>query len=829
MNENYNIIKQKKEPRSMVLKTSDNQWLRKAEKLVEQMTLEEKISLLSGADTWHTKAIPRLGLESIMLSDGPHGLRKQVDAGDNLGIGESVPATCFPAAVTMACSFDPELIERMGRAMGEECLQEQVSVILGPGINHKRDPRCGRNFEYYSEDPLVSGTLGSALVKGVQSTGVGTSLKHFAANNQEKRRMTIDARVDERTLHEIYLKAFRQVIEEADPMTVMCSYNRLNGEYNSENKFLLTEILRKQWGYGGIVVSDWGAVHDRALGVQTGLDLEMPGNQGYNDKKVAVAVKAGKVSEKELDTVATRITALILQCMDTRKETFRYDASKHHSLAIECACKGAVLLKNEGLLPGNRKQDIAIIGALAEKPRYQGAGSSKIHPKKLDTPLAMFRQEWGNVDYAPGYTLMSLDKTDPDDLIKDAVTMAKGKDIVYLFAGLPESYESEGFDREDLSMPEPQNRLIREVSSANPNTVVILMGGAPIELPWIDQVPSVLLMYLGGEGCGQAALDLLLGRINPSGKLAETWPIELEDVPSYRYFPGDEKTVEYREGIFTGYRYYDSVDCPVRFPFGYGLSYTTFEYLSMEVHKEGTKGNETITVTVSVKNSGNVEGEETVFLYSSHSSEKVFLPKKELRGFYKMKLAPGETGVATFGLSAKDLGFYNTKIHDWTTEPGAYTFWSGPSGAEVPLKAEINIEGTNCPGPDLRTTAPIYYKMGKGKEVPRDQFEQLIGEKLPEPVARISRPYCAEHTLENARHNLFGKLLLKYVDHLAAKVSQSEEGQEGMMAAAMKEMPLFALVASGEDMFPEYMMNAVLDLLNGNYIRGLNRVIKREK
>lgn len=817
-----------KESLFMKQQSTDNLWIRKAKELVAQMTTEEKISLLSGEDTWHTKAVPRLGLDSVMLSDGPHGLRKQVDSGDNLGIGESVPATCFPAAVTMACTFDPELLQRMGQAMGEECLQEQVSVILGPGINHKRDPRCGRNFEYYSEDPLVSGTMGSALVKGVQSTGVGTSLKHFAANNQEKRRMTVDAQVDERTLHEIYLKAFHQVIQEAHPMTVMCSYNRLNGEYNSENKTLLTEILRNQWGFDGMVVSDWGAVHDRTLGIQAGMDLEMPGNHGYNDKKVAVALQEGKLSENDLDDVATCVTAMVLQCMEAKNPGFRYDAQTHHELAAECARKGAVLLKNEGVLPGNTKQDVAVIGALAERPRYQGAGSSKIHPHRLDTPLDAFQQEWGSVAYAPGYTLNYKEKIDSEKLIQQAVSLSRGKDMVYLFAGLPENYESEGFDREDLSMPEHQNRLIREVAKANPNIVVILMGGAPMELPWFDEVPAVLLMYLSGEACGTAALDLLLGRANPSGKLAETWPLKLEDVPSVSCFPGNEKTVEYREGLFTGYRYYDTADRPVRFSFGHGKSYTTFEYLSLEVDHDQLKEDNVLTAKVTVKNTGTREGEETVFLYSSHSSDKVFLPEKELRGFCKLKLAPGEQGIATFMISVKDLGYYNTEIHDWYTESGKYVLRAGPAGDQLPLEKGIFVITENQPEPDLREKAPNYYELTKNTTFPRTQFEILTGQTLPDEVTRVTRPYTAENTLENARHNLIGKILLKYVDHLASEVSQSEEGQEGMMAAVMKEMPLFVLVSSGEDMFPEYMMKTVLDLLNGHYVRGIRRFLKKD-
>ena len=790
------------------------------------MTTEEKVNLMSGLDTWHTKPVERLGIPSVMFSDGPHGLRKQLDSGDNLGIGESVPAVCFPAAVTMACTFDPDLVFRMGTAMGEECLQEQVSVILGPGINHKRDPRCGRNFEYYSEDPLVSGTLGSALVRGIQSTGVGASLKHFAANNQEKRRMTIDARVDERTLQEIYLKAFRQVVKESSPMTVMCSYNRLNGEYNSENRELLTTILRDEWKYDGTVISDWGAVHDRTLGIQTGLDLEMPGNQGYNDRKVLKDIREERLPPEALDRAAERVMAMVLECMEAQRHDFRYNAKAHHALAKECAEKGTVLLKNNGILPARPEESMAILGKLAEKPRYQGSGSSKIHPIRIDTPLESIRAMIPDAEYAPGYRLEKSDE-DGETLLRCAVEVASHADQVFLFAGLPESFESEGFDREDLRIPEEQIRLIRETVKVNPRTTVILMGGAPMEMDWEEEVPAILLMYLGGEACGAAIADLLLGKANPSGKLAETWPMKLQDVPSYENFPGNEGTVEYREGIWTGYRYYDRARKPVRYSFGHGLSYTTFRYLSMEIDREKLSGKEMARITVAVQNIGKMEGEETVFLFSSHHSETVFQPEKELRGFRKLRLKPGETGSAEFVLKAEDLAFYNTAIHDWYTEPGIYTLRVGGSINDLPLNLEVTLNTEKRPVEDLTESAPFYYGELKDMNVPEGQFAALYGKELPAPVIRVSRPYRPEHTLENARHNFFGKILLKYVEHLAAQVSREEEGQEGMMAAAMKEMPLFALSASGEDMFPEHMMNAVLNLLNGHYWKALRCVLRK--
>lgn len=804
-------------------------YIKEAEKLVAQMSTEEKVSLMSGLDTWHTKPVERLGLGSVMFADGPHGLRKQLERGDNLGIGESVPAVCFPAAATMACTFDPELIYRVGQAMGEECLQEQISVILGPGINHKRDPRCGRNFEYYSEDPVVSGTMGSAMVRGIQSTGVGASLKHFAANNQEKRRMTIDARIDERTLHEIYLKAFRQVVTEAAPMTVMCSYNRLNGVYNSENPELLTAVLREEWGYDGTVISDWGAVHDRADGVRAGMDLEMPGNHGYNDRKILRRLQAGGLTEKELDEAAKHVTAMILECLDAKRENYRYDADRHHALAKECAVKGAVLLKNDRVLPADPKKSTLILGELAEYPRFQGAGSSKINPIRIDTPLQALQKRIPEAIYMPGYQLKTADEENRKQLLEQAVKMAAQTEQVFLFAGLPESYESEGFDREDLRLPEEQNRLIREILRVNPNTTVILMGGAPMELEWADAAPAILLMYLGGEACGEAAADLLLGEAVPSGKLAETWPIRLQDVPSYHSFPGDEKTVEYREGIFTGYRYYDRAQKDVRFPFGHGLSYTTFRYLRIRVDAESIAGNGTVTVTVTLQNTGKTEAEETVFLFSSHRSETVFQPEKELRGFRKIRLKPKEIGDVVFTLAPADLAFYNTVDHDWYAEPGEYFLRAGGSSTDLPLERRLVLTTEVKATADLRKEAPVYYGSLHSRMIPQQQFQALYGAKLPEPVHRVTRPYLPEHSLEHARYNVFGKLLLRYVDHLAAQVSRDEEGQEGMMAAAMKEMPLFALVSSGEEMFPENMMQAVLHLLNGHYLKAVRSALNRGK
>lgn len=814
---------------------SSTDYLDQAKELVAQMTREEKVSLLSGQDTWNTKPIERLGVPSVMFSDGPHGLRKQVNEGDNLGIGDSLPAVCFPTASALACSFDRDLIGEVGKTMGEECQKEQVAVILGPGINMKRNPLCGRNFEYYSEDPVVSGELGAAMINGIQSTGTGTSLKHFAVNNQEKRRMSINAIVDERTLRETYLKAFEIALKKSAPRTVMCSYNRLNGCYNSENKRLLTDILRDEYGYKGIVVSDWGAVHDRALGVACGQDIEMPGNGGYNDKKVLAALEQGTLSEEELDKVAIRMTAFALECAANLKPDATYDEEAHHAVAVKAEENSAVLLKNEDqLLPGTRDQKVAVIGAFAREPRYQGAGSSKINPIRVDSPLEELKKAGVTVDYAPGYRVGSI-AGDADmvakvqnRLIEQACKVAKGADICYIFAGLPDSYESEGFDRSTMAMPEDQTRLIKEVAKVNPNVAVILLGGAPIELPWADSAKAILLAYLGGEGMGTAVTHLLLGDAVPSGKLAETWPFRLDDCSSTPYFPGNERTVEYRESIFVGYKYYETAGVPVRYPFGYGLSYTSFEYSDFSLQKAQCDYGDVLTASVKIKNIGKVAGKETVFLFSSHENETVFTPKKELRNFAKVALEPGEEKVVTLELNTKDLGYYNVLLSDWYAEPGTYQLSVGASSADIRLETALTLNNEVQPQPDYRESAPCYYHFTRTsiQNITTREFEAILGESVPFVPDRYNRPYAPENTIEDIRHTALGAALMALVKVLASSMAEAEEGQAGMMEATLKEMPLFAMTASEPDMLPEFLMLGIVDLLNGKYSTAAKRVIK---
>ncbi len=804
---------------------------KKAEELVAQMTLEEKASLCSGQDCWTLKSMERLGLHSVMLCDGPHGLRKQIGETDNLGIGDSLPSTCFPTASALACSFDVGLAYDVGKAIGEECLQEEVSVILGPGVNMKRSPLCGRNFEYYSEDPKLSGEIAAEFIKGVQSTGVGTSLKHFAVNNQERRRMTVNAVVDERALRETYLRAFEIAVKKGKPKTVMCAYNRLNGEYCSENQELLTKTLREKWGYEGIVISDWGAVNDRPLGVAAGLDLEMPGSMGINDAKIIAAVREGSLSETALNKTALRMTEFILECMAAKKPGYRYDAEAHHRLAVSAALQTAVLLKNEeNILPGTMAQKAAVIGAFAKNPRYQGAGSSKLHPYRVDYAFEALKKLGVNLTYAKGYYLgreRKLNETRQEELIDEACEAAKGKDIVYIFAGLTEGYESEGFDRTTMAIPQLHNRLIEAVTSCNPNTVVILHGGAPMELPWFDKVKGILLTYLGGEGVGTAVAKLLTGRAVPCGKLAETWPLKSLDAPAYHYFPGGRNTVEHRESIYVGYRYYEKARKPVRFAFGHGLSYTSFEYSDLKLDKKSCDFGDMLQVTFTVTNRGQTAAKETAMIFVSHCNKRVFLPVKELKGFTKLELNPGEGRTVTMLLDTMEFGYYNPLIPDWYAESGEYTLLVGGSSIDCRLEEKVTVISPELPQPDYRETAPSYYQLeDKELRIPKAEFEVLYGRKLPVHDSKPCRPYDHNNTMEDIRHTLLGKLILMVADRMTKKVTGDKDEEEAMLSSMIKEMPFHSVVASGEGMISERQMEGLLLMLNGHWLAGIKRLIK---
>ncbi len=796
----------------------------KAKELVAQMTLEEKAGLCSGLDCWHTKPVERLGLKSVMVSDGPHGLRKQITLNDNMGIGKSVPAVCFPTASALACSFDRDLVCSVGKAMGDACVEEGVSAILGPGANQKRSPLCGRNFEYYSEDPVLSGELAASLIQGVQSTGTGTSLKHFAVNNQEKRRTTVSAVVDERTLREMYLKAFEIAVKKGNPATVMCAYNKVNGTYCSENETLLTNILRGEWGFNGVVVSDWGAVHDRVLGIKAGLDLEMPGSRGYNDAKIVAAVKNGALSEDALDKAACRVVAFALKGIENKRKGFTYDKQAQHQLSVKAAQQSAVLLKNDAnLLPGNAGQRAAVIGAFAKTPRYQGAGSSKITPIHIDSPWTALQKLGLEAVYADGY---SLKGKGAEKLIEQACEAAKGKDIVYIFAGLPEGYESEGFDRENLSLPEEHNALISVVSRCNPNVAVVLLGGAPMELPWIDDVKAVLVAYLGGEGVGAAVANLLLGIDSPSGKLAETWPLKTEDIPCRRYFPGGRHTVEYRESIFIGYRYYEKAKKDVLFPFGHGLSYARFDYSDLQLSHSSRNFGEQLSIQFHITNSGAVPAKETALIFVSHESDKVFMPDKQLKDFVKVSLEPGETKTVSISLDTADFGYYNTLIKDWYAESGTYRILIGSSSKDVRLTADMALKSPEKPQPELINVVPSYFDLTRSDLIiPDEEFEALYGSALPPHDGKIVKPYTLDHTLEDTKHTFMGKVMLMYAKMTVRKLEKAEPGQSGMMLAMMQEMPFYVMITAGE--IPEKIMLALVDMMNGHYFKGIMRLLSR--
>ena len=686
--------------------------------LVAQMTLEEKASLTSGADFWHTKAIERLNIPSIMVTDGPHGLRKQGTQADHLGLNEAVPATCFPAACNSAASWNRELLQKEGKAMGEECQAENVALILGPGATMKRSPLCGRNFEYFSEDPYLSSQMASNIIQGIQSKGVGTSLKHYLCNNQETHRMTNTSVVDERTLHEIYLRSFEDAVKEAKPTSVMCSYNRLNDYYVPQNKWALTDVLRGLWGYEGFVVSDWGAVDDRVPDLKAGLDLQMPGDKGANDKLIVEAVKNGTLDEKVLDQAVERILRIVLWATKNA-DPKPYDKEEHHRIAKEIAQEGCVLLKNEdNILPLPKEAKVAYIGEFAEHPHYQGGGSSHINSTKVSTALESSKGL--KVEYAQGY---QADKPINQKLVDEAIEVAKRNDYVVVFAGLPDSIESEGFDRKNLDMPENQNTLISALAKVNKNIIVVLQQGSPIVMPWLNEVKAVLEAYIGGQAINEAIVSIIFGDVNPSGKLPETFPRSIKHTPCYDTFGEDNETdaTVYSEGVFVGYRWYDRRDIDVLFPFGYGLSYTTFEYSNLRLSSDKFKEGDELTVTVNVKNTGKVAGKEIVQLYVGSNSRYVKRPVRELREYTKILLQPGEAKDVTFKLNSRAFAWWSVVLHNWYLEPGKYTIEVGKSSRDIVLTKEITVEGKPLPIPITR-----YSMVGQAKENP------IIGPKFQE-------------------------------------------------------------------------------------------------
>ena len=743
-----------------------------AQDVLMKMTLQEKAAFCSGRDFWHTKAIERLGIPSIMMCDGPHGLRKQEGEGDHLGINKSIETVCYPTAAALASSFDREVMAQLGEALGRECQAENVGMLLGPGLNIKRSPLCGRNFEYFSEDPFLAGEMGAAYVKALQKEGVAACAKHFACNSQETRRMSGTSQVDERTLHEIYLPAFESVVKEGKTRSIMCAYNGINGEFCAENKTLLTDILRDLWGYDGFVVTDWGAVKDRAKGITAGVDLEMPGGPNATGEEIMKAVQDGTLSEADLDKAVLRLLRFVQETMEQRKPETVIDRDENRALARKLAAECAVLMKNDGALPLKEDQAVAFIGEFAEKPRYQGAGSSHIN---VPHPVSALEAAGSSVPYARGYDAHS-NTTDPA-LLSAAVETAKNADIPVIFAGLPDAFETEGADREHMRLPDNQNELIAAVAAANPRTVVVLHGGSPVELPWLGQVSAVLCMYLGGEQVGAAAVGLLYGRSNPDGHLAETWPIRLQDNPSYLNFPGEDGVVNYAEGIYVGYRYYDKKETPVLFPFGHGLSYTQFEYRDLRVDKESIHDTEMVKVTVAVKNVGTCPGKTAVQLYVRDVESTVRRPVRELKAFEKIFLWPGEFREVSFSLDKRAFAYWEPRCHDFFVESGEFVIEIGESSRDIRCEKAIRVEGTALLSFTVTETTTI------GQLMKHPKGKAIIGQMM-------------------------GSSAMSHAD----QTESMGEGSERMMQQMMLDIPLGALVSYGR-LTPE-KLKALIETLN---------------
>lgn len=666
--------------------------------VLNQMTLEEKAALCSGKTFWKTKDFENLDIPSIFVCDGPHGLRKQEVGEDNLGVKKSVPSTCFPTSCALSSSWDENLAYSVGDAIAKEALAVNVDIVLGPGINIKRSPLCGRNFEYFSEDPYLTGKLASSLVNGIQSNGIGTSLKHFALNNQENERMTISSTVDLRTMREIYLSAFEMVVKETQPYTVMCSYNLINGEYASDNRFLLDDVLRKEWGFDGFVVTDWGALNDKVASIMAGCDLEMPTSNGLNDKKIVDAVNNGQLDIKYLDLSVERILRIIDKCVKARKANAKYDIQAHNELARDAAAQSIVLLKNDNrALPLNKNEKIAVIGEFAKKTRFQGGGSSHVNAhivsNAYDEIVKLGKSE---IIFSRGYSIES-DSND-DNLIKEAVETAKSVDKVVLFIGLPDSYESEGYDRENIDLPKNQIHLLNEIAKSNKNIIVALYNGSVIEIAsWRDKVSSIVECWLGGQAVGGAVADILFGVVNPSGRLCETFPIKLQDNPSYLSFRPFNNVVNYTEGIYVGYRYYESVDKEVAYPFGFGLSYSSFEYANMEVDNKSIKDTDEVNVTVKITNKSDRYGKEVVQLYVGKDEGVVQTPKVQLRGFEKVGLNAGESKIISFKLSKRDFAYYDVLRNTFAVESNDYFIKIGSNCHDIKLETRINVTSTDVP------------------------------------------------------------------------------------------------------------------------------------
>ena len=780
--------------------------------IIAKLNLEQKCALLSGAGTFTTRGCPKAGVPSITLSDGPNGVRKQAGAADHLGLNPSVPATCFPTAATVACSWDPALGEEIGRAMGGEAAAQEVAVLLGPGLNTKRSPLCGRNFEYFSEDPYLSGKMAAAYVRGIQSEGIAACPKHFAVNSQELRRMASDSVLDERTLRELYLTGFEIVVKEAAPKTIMSSYNLVNGTYSNENAHLLQDILRRDWGFSGAVVTDWGGSNDHALGVKNGSTLEMPAPGGDAVRELLAAVQSGKITEADVDARLDELLTLVLDTSAAvQKHSRSFDADAHHALARRAAAESAVLLKNDGgILPLAAGARVAVIGDFAETPRYQGAGSSAVNSIKVDTLLDCLAQSGLQcAGFAAGFDRQGR----PDaDKKAQAVALAQKADTVLLCLGLDEIKESEGLDRVDMKLADNQIELLQAVEQANPNTVVVLNAGASLETPWLAHCRALVYGALGGQAGAGAMVDVLTGKVNPSGKLAETWANAYEETPAKDNFAGAGRTVQYREGLYVGYRYYQTAGVPVAFPFGYGLSYTSYAYSDLKVTAD--------SVTLTVTNTGARDGAEIVQVYIAKPGAEIFRPAQELKAFARVPLAAGESRTVTLPLDDKAFRYWNTRTDGWEIEGGRYEVRVGASSADIRLTADVDIRGTNAPDPYAGKALP-HYKSGSVQNVPDAEWEALLGHPIPRDKVKIDRN-MALGELNHSRSPL-GWLIWAV---LTALLNASfNKGKPDLNVLFQYNMPLRALAKMTSGAISMGMVDGIVMELQGFWIIGLVRVI----
>lgn len=775
--------------------------------IIQNMTLEEKIDFCTGADFWHTKALPKQGVPAIMMSDGPHGLRCQKGDADMIGVNQSVPDTCFPAAVTAGATWNRELYAAEGEAIGREALAEGVSIVLGPGCNCKRNPLGGRNFEYLSEDPYLAGKMAAAFIRGQQSTGAMSSLKHFAANSQEYKRQNGDSQMDARTLREIYLTGFEIAVKEGKPATVMCAYNKIKGVHCSDSKALLTDILRTEWGFDGMVVTDWGALNDRIKGFQAGCDLNMPGGSRFMEQAALEAVKNGTLSEADIDASVERILKLVERAQASQAKPV--DVNEHHALAQTIAEQGAVLLKNEGGILPLQTEDVVLIGHMAREMRYQGSGSSHINPTKLIS----LTDAMPDADY-----ILCCDAQGAvtEAELSKVVEGAKAHRIAVVAAGLPDLYESEGFDREHMRLPEGHNRMIEAVAEANPNTVVILFGGSAMELPWADKVKAILYMGLPGQAGGQAAANLLTGKANPSGKLTESWPVSYQDVASGDTF--GVRNPEYREGVYVGYRYYDKAKKEVRYPFGYGLSYTNFAYSDLKAEDRA--------VTVTITNTGSRKGGEVVQLYIAPPKGGIFRPEKEMKGFARVELEPGESKTVSFSLDDRSFAIWND---GWKVPGGTYQILIGASSRDIRLKAELEVTGEAVPAPDWQTGS--WYETLDG--IPgRVEWEKLMGHPIPiQPEPKKGGFTMDNSCAEMKDSSLMMKIQYKVTENIIAKSFGGKKDLRDpsyrMMLVCATDCPLRAVVINSNGSMSETMAEGMLHMANGHFLKGIAALLKK--